>query len=378
MVESTKEKLQKLSEWAKDEVQKSSEWVKQKIQQSSRLIGVDIGASAIKLLELDKKDDVFQVVAQAFVPLPAGAVTEKDIKNPAAVTQALKEAAAQAGVQGKAVAIAVPDSTVINKIIQFDASLNDRDMENQILLEADRHIPYPIEDVSLDFQILGKNAKNPEWVDVLLVASHKENVDARVAAVNASGLQVKVVDVESYAIERVSRLLTKDLPQNGAGQTIAVVDIGATMLTLTVLHDQNAVFTRSEVFGVQQLIQMIEQRYGLPYAEAERAIQQSKLPDDYVAEVLEPFREAVVLQIRRALQFFFSTSQHEEIQHLYLTGGVILLPDMATLVAERLGISTKIANPLNGMIVSQLGTPESIESASRLMLCCGLALRNFN
>lgn len=184
------------------------------------------------------------------------------------------------------------------------ASLTEDDMEQQIELEADQYIPYPLEEVNLDFEVIGPSENDPERIDVLLAASRSENVDIRIAAIELAGLKANIVDVEAYAMENAFSLLIPQLPEQGIDQTIAVIDIGATMTTLNVMHDRKTIYTREQVFGGKQLTEEIQRRYGLSYEEAGMAKRQGGLPDNYVPEVLEPFKDAMTQQVSRSLQFF--------------------------------------------------------------------------
>ncbi len=272
---------------------------------SSPLIGLDISSTSVKLLELGQSGDRYRVESYVVVPLPENAVEEKNIADVEAVGSAIKRAVNRAGTRTRQAAVAVAGSAVITKIISMPASLSDDDMADQIQLEADQYIPYPMEEVNLDFEVLGISEKNEEMVDVLLAASRSENVDIRVAALELGGLTAKIVDVEAFAMESAFSLLGHQLPDSGIGKTIAVVDIGATMTTLSVSHDFKVIYTREQVFGGKQLTDEIQRRYGLSYEEAGLSKKQGGLPENYEPEVLQPFKEAMVQQVSRSLQFFF-------------------------------------------------------------------------
>lgn len=345
---------------------------------SAPLAGLHIGATSLKLLALGKSSDRFQIEHYVTAPLPAGAVLEKEIKDSDAVTEALKQLIAQTKGKIKHVAIALPDNVVISKVIQMDAALSEIQLENLIQFEAEQHLPHAIDEVNLDFQVLGPNAKNQQLVDVLLVASHKSNIEARLTAITAAGFQVKVIDVESYAIERACLLLRDEWPEQGNQQTVAIFMLSALVLSMIILHDNNVVFTRSENFGSDQLTKSIQQRYNMTYQQAEQAKLKNELPPDYRKEVLEPFEELVLLQIRRALQFFFSTGQYSELNHFVLAGGGAQLPDLAEKIAEQLNVKVSVANPFAHMQIAPAVDENAIKTeAPGLLLCSGLAMRNF-
>lgn len=343
------------------------------------LLGIDISSTAIKLLELRQQDSRYRVEAYAVEPLPPNAVVEKAIADVDAVAAAIRAAVKRSRSKAKFAAVAVPASTAISKTITMPAGLSDDEMHAQIELQADQYVPYPLEEVSLDFQVLGTSAQGHNEVDVLLVASHSEHVDARVGALGMAGLTAKVVDVESYAMETAFSLAALHLPNGGQDQIVAIVDIGATMTTLTVIEHDNIIYTREQVFGGKQLTEEIMGRYGLSYEEAVRAQRQGALPDGYKEEVLEPFREALAQQVERSLQFFFGASQHNQIDHLLLAGGCATIPNIADTVRLATGTETTVANPFRSMAVAS-GIPSQrlMEDAPALMIACGLAMRSFD
>jgi len=263
-------------------------------------------------------------------------------------------------------------------VIQMNAGLTDNELAAQIQLEAERYIPYPMAEVNIDFQVLGPSSKNPEFVDVLLAASRTEMLDTLVEILSLGGLTAKVVDIEAYALERAFSLIANQLPPKAAAQTIAIVDIGSAMTTFSVLQNGATVYTRDQIFGGKQLTEEIQRRYGLTFEEATLAKKQGGLPEDYISEVLEPFKDAVVQQVSRSLQFFFSSSETPEIDHIILAGGTATLSGLAQRVEEKMGIPCLVANPFANMsIASRVSVPTIHADAPSLMICCGLAMRSF-
>ncbi len=343
------------------------------------LLGIDISSTAVKLLELSRQGSRFRVESYAVEPLPQNSVVEKNIADVEAVGESLKKAVKRSGTRCRHAAVAVAGSSVITKIIPMSASLSDEEMESQIELEADQYIPYPLEEVNLDFEVVGPSEKNPEGVDVLLAASRSENVDMRVEALEEAGLEAEIVDVEAYALENSFRLVAEQLPGHGRDQTIAVIDVGATMTTLNVLHDHDIIYTREQVFGGKQLTEEIMRRYGLSYEEAGMAKRQGGLPDNYATEVLEPFKDAMAQQVSRSLQFFFSSGQHNHVDHIVLAGGSASIPGIDEMIEMRIETTTSIANPFADMALSQKVKPQTLNNdAPALMIACGLALRSFD
>jgi len=347
------------------------------------LLGLDISSTAVKLLELSRHSgrggERYRVESYAVEPLPSNAVVEKNIGDVDLVGKAVKGVVRKSGTHNRHAAVAVSGSAVITKVVSMPASLSDREMETQIQLEADQYIPYPLEEVNLDFEVTGPSEKNPEMVDVLLAASRSENVDNRVAALELAGLICDVVEVESYAMERACTQLTDQWPNGGEEQTIAVADIGATTTTLNVLHNNHIIYTREQNFGGRQLTEEIQRRYGLSMEEAGMAKRQGGLPDNYVSEVLEPFKEAMAQQVNRSIQFFFSASTHSHVDLLVLAGGTSSIPGADELIQERLGVDVMVANPFANMSVASRVSPQALSNdAPALMIACGLALRSFD
>lgn len=344
---------------------------------SKGLIGVDISSTSVKVLELSVKNNRYWVESYALVPLPEGSVVEKNILNPEAVGDALERAVNLANVQSTDIALAVPTSMVITKIIEMDADMNDDEREIQIRDDAEQYIPFPLDEASLDFEVLPDRLANPNRVNVLLVATRIENVEARAEALELGGLTPKIADVESFAIENAFKVFSDTLPMGV--NTVGILDIGHTMTTLSVMQNNKVIYTREQVFGGKQLTQEIQNRYGLSFEEAGRAKKSRTLPDDYDIEVLEPFLEAVVQQAARSLQFFFSSSQFNEIDHILLAGGNANIPGLAKLLQQKLGYRVTIANPFLQMGFSPQIDIKKIENdASSLMVACGLALRSFD
>ena len=348
-------------------------------QKQPVVLGLDISSTAIKLLELGQSGDRMRVESYAVEPLPANSVIEKNIADVEAVGEAIKRAVKRSASRTKLAAVAVAGSAVITKIIAMPASLTEDEMEQQIELEADQYIPYPLEEVNLDFEVIGPSENDPERIDVLLAASRSENVDIRIAAIELAGLKAKIVDVEAYAMENAFSLLISQLPEQGIDQTIAVIDIGATMTTLNVMHDRKTIYTREQVFGGKQLTEEIQRRYGLSYEEAGMAKRQGGLPDNYIPEVLEPFKDAMTQQVSRSLQFFYGSSQYNNVDHIVLAGGSAMIPGIDEMIANKLGVHTSVANPFTNMTLASRVKAQSLSNdAPALMIAAGLAMRSFD
>ncbi len=348
-------------------------------KKANTLLGIDISSTSVKLLELSRSGSRYRVEAYAVEPLPANAVVEKNIAELEGVGQALQRVVAKAKTGCKSAVVAVSGSAVITKIIEMDAGLSDEELENQLKIEADQYIPYPLEEVAIDFEVQGPAPRSPGRAEVLLAACRKENVEIREAALALAGLTAKVVDVEAYALERSYGLLAPQLGAAHGELTVAVVDIGATMTTLSVLHNGRTIYTREQLFGGRQLTEEIQRRYGLSPEEAGLAKKQGGLPDDYDSEVLLPFKEAVVQQVSRSLQFFFAAGQFHDVDCILLAGGTASIPGLDHMIQQKIGTQTLVANPFADMALSSKVNAGALASdAPALMIACGLALRSFD
>ena len=347
-------------------------------KKTQMLLGIDISSTAVKLLELSKSGDRYRVESYGVEPLPANAVVEKNIADVEGVGDALARLVGRARPGTKQAAVAVAGSAVITKVIEMDASLNDDDMERQLRADADQYIPFPLDEVRMDFEVMGPVEDNPERAEVLLAASRTENVEMRTDALEIGGLQAAVVDVEAYAMERAFQLVLPQLPDSGELETVAVFDIGATMTTLNVLHQGRTVYTREQLFGGKQLTEEIQRRYGISMDEAGLAKKTGELPDDYESEVLQPFKDAVVQQVNRSLQFFYGSTQFNEVDYILLAGGSAAIEGLAELVEEKVGAPCSVANPFTDMTLANKVNANAIAGdAPALMIACGLALRSF-
>ncbi|MDO5505584.1 MAG: pilus assembly protein PilM [Pseudoxanthomonas suwonensis] len=341
-------------------------------------MGVDISSSAVKLLQLSRAGNRYRVEHYAVEPLPPDAVVEKAVVDVDAVGNAIRRALTRSGSNATHAAAAVAGASVITKLIPMPADLDEEEMEAQVELEAVNYIPYPIEEVNMDFDVIGPMPGNPDMVQVLLAASRAENVETRSSAVELGGLTPKVMDVEAFAVENAFALLSDSLGLPGDA-VVALVDVGSTMATLNVLRNGRSLYSREQIFGGKQLTEEIMRRYGLSYEEAGLAKRQGGLSESYETEVLQPFKEAMVQQISRLLQFFYAGSEHSRVDRIVLAGGCASIPGVAAMVEEQLGVPTVVANPLAQMTLGPKVPAHALaQDAPSLMLACGLALRSFD
>jgi type IV pilus assembly protein PilM len=343
------------------------------------LVGIDISSSAVKVLELSKDGEQYRVERYAVEPLPQNAVVEHAITEVEQVADAVDRAVKRSGTRLKNAAVAVPAANVITKIIKMPANLTDQDRQTQIEMEADHYIPYPLDEVNLDYQVLDAQEPNAAEVDVIMAACRKEVVDDYLAVIQGRGLSPTVVDIETYAMEHSYELIANHMPGGGMEKAVAILDVGATTTTINVMHNNRSVYTRHHAFGGRQLTEEIQRRYGLSYEEAGLAKKQGGLPDNYQTDVLRPFMEAMCQEIMRALQFFYSSSPFNNVDQLLLAGGCAQIPGIDELVAARIGVPSMVANPFASMSISSRIKPQLLSNdAPSLMIACGLALRSFD
>ena len=346
---------------------------------SPQLLGIDISATSVKLLELSSVSGRYRVESYAVEPLPPNAVAEKTITDAQLVGEAIGRAVKRAGTRTKLAACAVPGSAVITKVISMPNDLREIELEEQVRVEADQYIPYSMDEISLDFTVLGPTQGDATRIDVLLAASRSENVDSRVGALEIAGLKARIVDVEAFALENTMQMISSQAGPIANAHIVAVMDVGATTATLSVLEDSKIIYTREQLFGGRQLTEEIQRRYGISYEEAGLAKRQGGLPDNYEPEILRPFMESMAHEVNRALQFFYSSNQVGSVDHVMLAGGCSCLPGIDAMVQSKIDTPTTIANPFRLMTTAPRVRAQALTSdAPALMISCGLALRSFD
>jgi type IV pilus assembly protein PilM len=344
------------------------------------LIGLDITTSSVKLIELLDTGRGYRVESFAAEPTPPNAINDKAIVDAEAVGEAVRRAVKRSGTKAREAAVAISGDAAITKVIQMPKNLGDSDLEGQVELQADQYIPFPMEEVSFDYEIIGESERDPDMVDVLLVATRTENVDQRQAAVQAAGLMARVVDVEAFAVENACTLLTHQMPDGGIEKFIAIVDFGASTTTFSVLHNLKVIYTRDFAFGGQQLTEEIMRTYGLSLEDAGRAKKEGGLPSNYQPEVLDAFMDDMSQQVSRSLQFFLASGTgRDQPDQVLVCGGCANIPGVADVIGSRIGIATEIGDPLGQMKLSSRAKSHGVhKDATALLTACGLALRSFD
>jgi type IV pilus assembly protein PilM len=343
------------------------------------VIGIDITSSAVKLVELSKNNTGYTLESCSVVPFPRN---EQNLQLPAntyVIGQTIQKALHESNTKARQAVIAVGGASVITKNISIPAGLNDDEIIEQIIIDAAKYIPYNINDVFWDFEIQGINKTNASLLDVLLVATRKELIEHKIELLKHAQLKPKVIEIETFAIGNALSLLASQLPWNIEDKTIAVVDIGANLTTLHVIHNFRSIFTRELAFGGRHLTNLIAQTYELSQTDAEQVKKKGELPEGYLYNIFEPFKQTIVQQIQRSIQFFSASQNHHQIDSIILSGGCASISSIDTLVSDALNLPTYIANPFIDMSYSSnINLTNLSENASSLLVACGLALRNFD
>ncbi len=343
------------------------------------LVGLDISTSSVRLVELaDAGKDGIRLERYASEALPRGAVTDGNIENLEQVVDAVRRVIKKSGTRARNVALGMPSTAVITKKIILPAGMSEEQLEVQVESEASQYIPFALDEVSLDFDVIGPVANSADDIEVMLAAARREKVEDRVAIAEASGLKASVMDIESYAARAALDRVVAQAPGQGAGQVIALFQIGAHVTHLAVMLDGATVYEREHAFGGNALTQDIVRAYGLAFEDAEARKKSGDLPANYTTDILAPFLESAALEVTRAIQFFFTSTPYTKIDQIFLAGGCALVPGLLDTLANRSRIPTAVISPFNGMKLAGTVREQQLRSdAPAYLVACGLALRRF-
>ncbi|MCK5725374.1 MAG: pilus assembly protein PilM [Thiotrichaceae bacterium] len=349
------------------------------LRPKGNLLGIDISSSAVKLIELSKSGKGFLLESYNVIPLPENVFQGRDLSDEEAISAvgtAIRHLVKKSGTKCRRCALGIPSSVAISKTISLPDSLAGSDLESNIILEAEQHIPYPMDEVNFDFEVIGKSKHSRDSIDVLLAATRSENVESRVAAAEMAGLKVDIVDLESHSLELVSSILVEDVRNKN---TVAIVDFGASMTGMTVFEQGQTSFSREQAFGGKELTEEIMQRYGLTFQEAGLAKKTGDLPEGYVSEVLDPFRENMVRQVNRFLQFYFASTQKTSVDKILLSGGNASISGIDQQIQASTKIPTVLVNPFTSMkLNSRINPTRFTNDIPSLLVATGLSLRGFD
>lgn len=343
------------------------------------MVGIDIGSHCIKAVLLQETDAGLRLEALAIEPMPKGAMSERSIQDIEAIGNVIAKLKRKIPKSVQTAAVAVSGQTVITKVIFMDVSLTDAELESQIAIEADSLIPYPLDEVNIDFEKLAINEADPSKVNVLLSAARTESVQARVGALETANLKAAVVDVETYALSRAMDVYYQQLPSDAYNKCVAVVDIGAVLMLVSVVQEGETIYTRDQVFGGDQYTNSIVAYYNKSFDEAEIGKTTGDLPPNYTFEVLAPFQTSLLQQVRRAVQMFLTTSGKDQVDYIVLTGGTAMIEGLDRLLIEELGIHTVVAEPFANIEISPKIDRNMLQRhRTQFAIATGLALRSFS
>ena len=343
------------------------------------MLGLDISSSSVKLVELGRdKAGTLILECCAIELLERGWITDGNIEKFDEVADALRRLVRKSGTRTKNVAMALPPSAVITKKIALQGGLSDQELEFQVEAEANQYIPFPLDEVSLDFCVIGPRASSPDEVDVLIAASRREKIQDIQGLAEAAGLKPVIVDVESYASRLAVARLIEDFPNKGVDKIIALFEVGALTTSMQVLLNEDVLYERDQAFGGAQLTQAIVRQYGFSQEEAEGKKRSGELPEDYDTVVLKPFVDSLVQELGRALQFFFTSTPHNLVDYVLLAGGSSALAGIAAAVTQHTTFPCSLVNPFEGMKMGGNVRQKTMNrEAASYLTSCGLALRRF-
>lgn len=338
------------------------------------LIGLDIGSRTIKLGEVlnTKKGHILQKFGMT--DLPQGAIVEGRVKDAALVANTIRGLVKDLDIKEQNVATSVAGYSVIIKRISV-ARMTEQELEDSIQYEAEQYIPFDVQDVNIDFHILGQHETNPNQMHVMLVAAKKEIVNEYVDLLEMATLNPCVIDIDVFALERV-------FEENHPGETgnIALIDIGANKMNINIVKDCMSTFTRDVTIGGEQITRELASRFECSFEEAEAiklGEKTEQAPEGQVHEIIHTYISRWGDEVRRAIDFYYSTAPEEEIKRIVLSGGAVQTPGFADLLSAETSIEVQICDPFTSMSINEkFNDVDYLQKiASQAAICMGLALR---
>lgn len=337
------------------------------------LIGIDIGSSSVKLVQLSPFKDSYQLLNAAVLPLPSEAIVDNTLMDTAVVVDTVKGLMNSLGIKTKEVACSISGNSVIIRKITLPAMTTD-ELEEQISWEAEQYIPFDIKDVNIDFQILGPDTLDPSKNQVLLVASKKDIINDYVSIFSEAGLSLCVMDVDSFAVQNTFEINTDNLED-----VVALVNVGAGVININVVRSAGSLFTRDVQMGGNLYTEEIQKQLGVDAQEAETL---KKLASEQtaggLAEVISRVNDTLAQEIRRSVDFYNSTAGGDErISKLVMSGGCSKMPGLRDVIKQKLGLDVDILNPFEKIQISDKDfDAEYIQEIAPLMAVgVGLAIR---
>jgi len=337
-------------------------------------LGIDIGSSTVKLAALVKDGDRFRLEHLAVEQLDPEVMDQNSVKNPAKVSEALSRVWYQSAAKHKECVLAVPLTSTFSRILYLPAGQSEAELESQVQIEAGQIVPFDVNEVSLDFQVVGTATGNEEQIEVLLAATRTENINQLESLVDESGLELAVVDIDKYALlnSYIGLLETPNLRE----KTVALVHIGAHSIIFMSVRDRRELYVKDINFGTAQLEHQVAEAGAGDGDDVDTQALLSE-PDERInEEIIQPFRHQLVLQINRALQAYASSSQYHRVEHVILTGGGSRLLDLAEHLHDELELPVEVADYSARLTVGNKVSRRLLKShGPSLALALGLALR---
>lgn len=352
---------------------------------TQHLIGLDIGTRYVKAILLEQNKQHITLLAIACESINGNAFAEREIKDFEALSQALKKIKLSLKGKAKQVAIAVSGQAVINKLAYMDDDLTDIELESQIELEADSLIPYPLEEIYLDFERLGPSASYPSKVEVLLSAVHKDMIDSRLTLLNEVGFETKIADVEVYAL--ANALIHFAAASESTNDNSAVladkivqccINIGASQLQFCAVYDGQVLYTKEHNFGLDVLTQDSCSNFNLSRIQYEQQLTTNSLPESWPRDCYMLFQANLQQHITRALQMYVSSTHQPSPGQLLICGAIDPFKSLANELTQELGIDVQVFNPLLGMQSDKKSAELIASQGANFAIAAGLALRGFS
>lgn len=337
------------------------------------LVGIDIGSSSIKLVQLIHEKGGYCLVNAGIQPLPPEAIVDNSLMDTAAIAYAIKSLTSSLGIKTKDVVCSISGNAVIIRKISLPVASNE-ELEDQIGWEAEQYIPFDINDVNLDFQIMGPDLIDPAKMQVLLVASKKDITEDYITLFAEAGLQLNILDVDAFALQNCYEINNLQLEE-----VVALVNIGASTININVVKDGHSLFTRDIQIGGNQYKVELQKQLGVNADEAEKM----KLLSAYhinspIGEMINRINESIAQEIRRSIDFYNSSAAGDErVLKICITGGCSKISGIQETIANRLGLEVEHLNPF-----ARLKQPDKAfdqeylqEIAPLMSICVGLAIR---
>lgn len=340
---------------------------------SREIVGIDIGSSSVKLVQLVEHKGAYTLKNVGILPLPSEAIVDNSLMDTTSIVETIRDLVKSLGTKAADAVCSISGNSVIIRKISLPA-MTPEELEDQIAWEAEQYIPFDINDVNLDFEILDADLSASGKMTVLLVASKKEIINEFVSVFGEAGLKLVVVDVDSFAVQNIFEL--NYLPSEG--DVVALVNIGASIMNLNVIKGGISLFTRDVQMGGNLYTEEIQRQFALSSEDAERIKVTGDFADkDRLNEVMSRVNETLSLEIHRSLDFYNSTAEDQKIGKVYLSGGCSKVPHLAEVVSEKLGMSVELMNPLQNITCNEKEfDPEYLQEISPLIaVAAGLAMR---